>query len=280
MSLFGENKDYPDLELLCEQTQVICMRVGKAIREQRKNFKTSDIEEKDFNNLVSFVDRAAENELVKQLSAIFAEAGFIAEEDATRPRGKRFNWVIDPLDGTTNFIHGVPCYAVSVALAETVPGTTEMQPVLGVIYEINMDECFYAWKDGGAFMNGEQIHVSQTKELKRALIGTGFPYVEAGVFEKYVALFGELQRSTRGIRRPGSAATDMAWTAAGRFDAFYEYGLSPWDVAAGIIIIKEAGGQCTDFSNGNEVIGKKELLCGTGAIHAAILPIIQKHFSK
>lgn len=274
MSLFGDNSGYPDLEMLCEKAQIIAMRVGRAIREQRKNFNASQIEEKDFNNLVSFVDRAAEDELVKQLSQAFPEAGFIAEENANRPKGKRFNWIIDPLDGTTNFIHGVPCYAVSVALADN------MTPILGVIYEINMDECFYAWKDGGAWMNGEHIQVSATKELKRALIGTGFPYAEAGAFEKYVALFGELQRSTRGIRRPGSAATDMAWTAAGRFDAFYEYGLAPWDVAAGIIIITEAGGVCTDFSNENDPIGKKEILCGTSAIHAAILPIIQKHFSK
>lgn len=274
MSLFGDNTGYPDLELLCEKAQVISMRVGKAIREQRKNFKSGDVEEKDFNNLVSFVDRAAEDELVKQLSNAFPEAGFITEENANRPKGKRFNWIIDPLDGTTNFIHGVPCYAVSVALAD---GTN---PILGVIYEINQDECFYAWKDSGAFLNGERIHVSATKELKRSLLGTGFPYVEAGLHKKYVDLFGELQHSTRGIRRPGSAATDMAWTAAGRFDAFYEYGLSPWDVAAGIIIVKEAGGLCTDFSNGNDPIGKKQMLCGTAAIHQALLPIINKYFSE
>lgn len=274
MSLFGDNTGFPDLELLCEKTQIITIRVGRAIREQRKSFKASQIEEKNFNNLVSFVDRAAEDELVKQLSQIFPEAGFIAEENAERPKGKRFNWIIDPLDGTTNFVHGVPCYAVSVALADG------MTPIMGVIYEINMDECFYAWKDGGAWMNGEMISVSATKELSRSLIGTGFPYVEAGLHEKYVALFGELQRSTRGIRRPGSAATDMAWTACGRFDAFYEYGLAPWDVAAGIILITEAGGLCTDFSNENEVIGKKELVCGTPAVHATLLTVIQKHFQS
>lgn len=273
MSLFGESNGYPDLELLCEKTQVVCIRVGKAIQEQRTNFKTSDIEEKDFNNLVSFVDRAAEDELVKQLSVIFPEAGFITEENSNRPRGKRYNWIIDPLDGTTNFVHGIPCYAVSVALADG------MLPILGVIYEINMEECFYAWKDGGAWMNGKSISVSATVELKRALLGTGFPYLDAGIHDKYVALFSELQRSSRGIRRPGSAATDMAWTAAGRFDAFYEYGLAPWDVAAGKILIEEAGGLCTDFSNENDPIGKKELLCGTPAIHAALLPLIQKHLS-
>lgn len=274
MSLFGDNTGYPDLELLCEKTQIITIRVGRAIREQRKNFKASQIEEKNFNNLVSFVDRAAEDELVKQLSQIFPEAGFVAEENASRPKGKRFNWIIDPLDGTTNFVHGIPCYAVSVALADG------MTPIMGVIYEINMDECFYAWKDGGAFMNGEVISVSATKELNRSLIGTGFPYVEAGLHEKYVALFGELQRSTRGIRRPGSAATDMAWTACGRFDAFYEYGLAPWDVAAGIIIVTEAGGICTDFSNGNDVIGKKELVCGAPAVHATLLTVIQNYFQS
>lgn len=272
MSLFGDNSGFPDLELLCEKTQVISIRVGRAIKEQRRNFSSSQVEEKDFNNLVSFVDRAAEDELVKQLAGIFPEAGFIAEENSERPRGKRFNWIIDPLDGTTNFIHGVPCYAVSVALADG------MKPIMGVIYEINMDECFYAWKDGGAWMNGKAIHVSATKELKKSLLATGFPYMEGGMHDKYVSLFGELQRSSRGIRRPGSAATDMAWTAAGRFDAFYEYGLSPWDVAAGIILITEAGGHCTDFSNGDDPIGTKELLCGTPAIHATLLPIIQKYF--
>ncbi len=273
MSLFGEATTTPDLEAICEKVQVICMRVGKAILEKRKDFKASDIEEKDFNNLVSFVDRAAEDELVKQLSIVFPEAGFIAEEDSSRPHGKRYNWIIDPLDGTTNFVHGIPCFAVSVALADG------LQPLLGVIYEINMDECFYAWKEGGAWLNGERISVSSTQELKRSLIGTGFPYVEAGIFDKYVALFGDLQKQTRGIRRPGSAATDMAWTAAGRFDAFYEYGLAPWDVAAGKILIEEAGGFCTDFSNGNEPIEKKELLCGNPAIHSALLPIIQKYLS-
>jgi myo-inositol-1(or 4)-monophosphatase len=272
MNLFNDNTGYPDLELLCEKVQVTSIRVGRAIKEQRKNFKSSQVEEKDFNNLVSFVDRAAEDELVKQLSNIFPEAGFIAEENSERPKGKRFNWIIDPLDGTTNFIHGVPCYAVSVALADG------MTPILGVIYEINMDECFYAWKEGGAWMNGQAIEVSKTKELKRSLLATGFPYMEAGMHEKYVALFGELQRSSRGIRRPGSAATDMAWTACGRFDAFYEYGLAPWDVAAGLILITEAGGYCTDFTNGNDPIGKKELLCGTPAIHETLLPIVQKYF--
>ena len=271
MSLFGDTTGYPDLALLCEKVQVISMRVGKAIREQRKSFSAKQVEEKDFNNLVSFLDRAAEDELVKQLSQVYPDAGFITEENANRPRGKRFNWIIDPLDGTTNFVHGVPCYAVSVALAEG------MHPILGVIYEINMDECFYAWKDGGAFMNGTRIQVSATKELKRSLLGTGFPYLEAGMHEKYVTLFGELQRATRGVRRPGSAATDMAWTACGRFDAFYEYGLAPWDVAAGMILVTEAGGQCTDFTNGDDPIGTKELLCGTPAIHAALLPVIQKY---
>jgi myo-inositol-1(or 4)-monophosphatase len=272
MSLFAKTSGLPDLELICEKVQVVTMRVGKAIKDQRRNFKAHQVEEKDFNNLVSFVDRAAEDELVKQLSFILPEAGFIAEENSERPKGKRFNWIIDPLDGTTNFIHGVPCYAVSVALADG------MTPILGVIYEINMDECFYAWKDGGSYMNGEQILVSGTKDIKRSLLATGFPYMEAGMHEKYVSLFGELQRSSRGIRRPGSAATDMAWTACGRFDAFYEYGLSPWDVAAGMILIEEAGGICTDFSNGNDPIGVKQIVCGTPAIHSALLPIIQKYF--
>ena len=272
MSLFELPANLPDLLPICEKVQVACIRVGKAIKQQRSNFHSSQIEEKDFNNLVSFVDRAAEDELAKQLSIIFPEAGFIAEENADRPKGKRFNWIIDPLDGTTNFIHGVPCYAVSVALADG------MNPILGVIYEVNMDECFYAWKDGGAYLNGKPIAVSSNTELKKSLIGTGFPYVEAGLHKKYIALFGDLQRATRGIRRPGSAATDMAWTAAGRFDVFYEYGLSPWDVAAGKIIIEEAGGVCTDFTNGNDPIGKKEMVCGNPHIHSEVLTYIKKHF--
>ncbi|HEU4717871.1 MAG TPA: inositol monophosphatase family protein [Bacteroidia bacterium] len=261
-----------DLRLLCEEVQELSMRTGKFIREERKKVKRSDIEEKSFNNLVSYVDKTAEKMFVEGLKALLPEAGFISEEDASLPQSETLNWVIDPLDGTTNFLHGVPCFATSVGL---VSGN---EPVLGVIYEINLDECFYAWKNGGAWMNGERISVSETKQLSHSLVGTGFPYYDHAKLDNYIALFTELTKTTRGIRRPGSAATDIAYVACGRFDAFYEYGLHAWDVAAGAIIVREAGGIVSDFRGGNDFIHGKEFLCGTKDVHAQLLGMIRKYF--
>lgn len=257
---------------LCAEVQTISLRVGEFIREERTEVQHSDIDEKSFNNLVSYVDKQAEAQFVQALTALIPEAGFITEEDETRTRGERYNWVIDPLDGTTNYLHGVPCFATSVALLE------DNVPVLGVIYEINLRECFYAWAGGGAWCNGSRIRVSRTPELKSALLGTGFPYSDHGMLKPYLALFADLMQCTRGLRRPGSAATDLAYVACGRYDAFYEYGLHAWDVAAGIVLVQEAGGVVSDFAGGDTSLFRQRIIAGTPGVHAELLRKIQHHF--
>lgn len=257
---------------LCEEVQVISMQVGKFIREERKNFNASDVELKGVSNLVSYVDKTAEKQFVEKLKAVFPEAGFIAEEDASLEKAERYNWVIDPLDGTTNFVHDFPCYATSVALLDG------NKILLGVVYAINLDECFYAWKNGGAWKNGERISVSKTNIIRDSLIATGFPYDALDRHETYMKLYSEIQQGSHGIRRAGSAATDTAYVACGRFEAYYEYGLQAWDMAAGALLVKEAGGIVTDFSGGNNFLSKREFLCGTSGVHAALLERIKKYF--
>lgn len=261
-----------DLASLCEQVEKISLRVGDFIRNERDKVQAHLIESKSANNFVSYVDKTAEQLFVEGLADLLPEAGYIAEEDHTRPRAERFNWVIDPLDGTTNFLHGVPCFATSVALLDG------NQPILGVIYEINQNECFSAWKDGGAWLNGKRIQVASTSSLRGALLATGFPYHDDGLMELYLNLFAELMKSGSGLRRPGSAATDIAYVACGRFDGFYEYGLSAWDIAAGIVLVQEAGGIVTDFDGRQDYLFGKRFVCGTKGVHAEILTKIKQYF--
>ena len=252
---------------LCHHVQHVARETGAYIREQRKTLSASQIESKGKNNFVTVVDKAAEEMLVLQLGRLFPEAGFITEEDATRIRHAEWNWIIDPLDGTSNFIHGVPCYCVSIALAKN------NEPVLGVIYEINLDECFYAVKDFGSYLNGKSVYCSAATRLDESLVATGFPYDIGEQKEMYLNLFSSVLENSRGIRRMGSAAVDMAYVACGRFDAFYEKGLNSWDIAAGTIIVQEAGGAVSDFKGGDDFLFGKTLICGTPAVVSEIVKI-------
>jgi len=188
------------------------------------------------------------------------ESGFIAEEGTSSKHGERYNWVIDPLDGTTNYIQGVPIYAVSIGLLDG------DELVVGVVYEVGLDECFYAWKKGGAYMNGEPIRVSERDDIHDALLATGFPYSNFDQLDEYLALLKWTMTNARGVRRLGSAATDLAYVACGRFDAFWEYDLKPWDVAAGALIVKEAGGVVTDFNGGNNYIFGGEIIASNALL--------------
>lgn len=252
---------------LCNEVQTIARETGAFIRAQRKTLNASQIESKGKNNFVTAVDKASEEMLVTRLGALFPAAGFITEEDDTRIRHAEWNWIIDPLDGTSNFIHGIPCYAVSIALAQ------HDIPVLGVIYEVNLDECFSAVKDHGAYLNGQSIYVSATQQLSESLVATGFPYDIGAQKKMYLDLFSTMLEHSRGIRRIGSAAVDMAYVACGRFDAFYEQGLNSWDVAAGTVIVQEAGGAVCDFEGGENFLFGKTLVCGTAAVTDAIVAI-------
>ncbi len=263
-----------NLELLTKQVANLCRSMSNFYRTELKNLKNSDIETKGMNNFVTYVDKNAEKKLVKELGKLLPEAGFIAEENENLPTADKYNWVIDPLDGTTNFIHGVPLFSISVAL---IHGNDIL---LGVVYEINLQECFYAWKGGGAYLNGFEISVSNKKGLKDSLLATGFPYQDFDRMDSYIELFKHLMQQTHGIRRLGSAAVDLAYTACGRFDGFYEYGLNPWDVAGGAIIVMEAGGSVCDFSGNDNFIFGKEMIANNTLISEEFVNVVKRYFGE
>ena len=259
-----------DLALILENAKPIVRETGVWIQSMVNNIGESDIQYKGTNDLVSFVDQTAEARLKEGLSAIFPEAGFVAEESASdySEVGDGYYWVIDPLDGTTNFLHRLPIYAVSVGLIY------QKQPILGLIYEPNRDELFYAAKGHGAYLNEHVIQVSQQAFMNKSLLATGFPYYDFSYQDRYLALLKELMRTSHGLRRMGAAAIDLAYTACGRFEGFFEANLKPWDVAAGKIIIEEAGGRVTNFSGGDAVIFEGEII-GAGPIFDEFLGTLQ-----
>jgi myo-inositol-1(or 4)-monophosphatase len=261
-----------DLQQLTSSVSQIAKEAGEFIRQQRKIFSVDKIEIKGLNDLVSYVDKTAEEQIVAALSQVLPEAGFITEEKTINKIGERYNWIIDPLDGTTNFIHGLPVFSVSIALQEY------DELVSGVVYEVNQDECFYAWKGSPAYLNGHEIKVSGNKTLGTSLLATGFPYYDFNKQQGYIELFTELMKSCHGLRRLGSAAVDLAYTACGRFDGYYEYNLNPWDVAAGILIVRQAGGEVVNFKGGEECLNSRELLATNGLITKEMLSAIQKYF--
>src|SRR5665213_2392951 len=261
-----------DLQQITDSVIEIAKEAGAFIRQQRKIFSPDKIELKGFNDLVSYVDKSAEQMIVAALEKVLPEAGFITEEKTIIKIAERYNWIIDPLDGTANFIHGLPVFSVSIALQE------RDELVLGVVYEINLDECFYAWKSSPAYLNGRIINVSNNETLSKSLLATGFPYYNFEKQQGYIELFSELMRSCHGLRRLGSAAVDLAYTACGRFDGYYEYNLNPWDVAAGILIVRQAGGEVVNFKGGAECLNSRELLATNGKLTQEMLQVVQKYF--
>ena len=222
-------------EYICKYVINAITGASHFIQTEAKKFSPDRIESKGLNNFVSYVDKTAEEMLVEALHEILPEAGFIAEENTVSDKGEQLKWVIDPLDGTTNFIHGIPVYAISIALMEG------NETVLGVVYELNQNECFSAWKDGPAMKDSDEIHVSSAAKIKDSLIATGFPYYDFHKMKAYMESLEYFMQNSHGARRIGSAAVDLAYVACGRFDAFYEYSLQPWDIAAGSIIVERAG---------------------------------------
>ena len=259
-----------NLEILCKRIVAITAEVSDFIAEQARQFKPSQIEIKGKNDLVSYVDREAEALIVNHLKAVFPEGEFIAEEnpDFKTITDKPYHWIIDPLDGTTNFLHGLPIFSISIGLMhyDTM--------VLGVVHEVNRKETFYAWQGGGAYCNGERIHASQHYKMSESLLATGFPYRDFDQFPAYLEVIKKLMQETHGLRRMGSAAVDLAYVAMGRFQGFFEYNLNAWDVAAGALIVQEAGGAVTDFRGGKDYVFGKQILAA-GSIQPDMLKIIQ-----
>lgn len=260
-----------ELGKILTNTKALVLEVGDFIRQESKNFSTSDIEHKGFNDLVSYVDKSAEKQLVDGCSKILPQAGFIAEEGTSDKKGETYNWIIDPLDGTTNFTHGLPVYAISLALMQG------DEIILGIVYEINRDECFYAIRGEKAFLNEKEISVSKAEHLKHSLLATGFPYYDFDQMNTYLQILNDFMQKTHGLRRMGSAAVDLAYVACGRFEGFFEYNLNAWDVAAGAFIVQQAGGTVTDFKGGNDYIFGKEIMAAC-SIHKEMLEVIQNRW--
>lgn len=249
------------LSPMLDAVEALCAEVGAFQMQHWQSVKSLDIVDKGLNQLVSFVDKESEQRLMDGLAQILPGSSFIGEEfHPDSSLGENPTWIIDPLDGTTNFLHGLPVFAVSVALWDS--GDTQ----LGVVHAPASGETFTAYRGGGAFLNGKSLRLEGHVALADSLIATGFPYYDFAKMGPYLSLLSDLMRSTHGLRRMGSAAIDLAYTAAGRFEAFYEMGLAPWDVAAGALLVEEAGGFVSNFSGGSQVLFQREIIASHPAL--------------
>jgi len=262
--------------LLHTQTETLIRKVGDFIRTEGATFSRDKVEYKaeNKNNLVSYVDKTAEEMLVKGCSELLPNCGFINEETGEQKGTSGFVWIIDPLDGTTNFTHGLTVYAISVALQY------ENETVMGFVYHIPMNEMFSAIKGRGAFLNGEKISVSDCPTLSESLIATGFPYMDFSWMDTYIETMKAFLRKSQGMRRMGSAAIDLAYVACGRFEGFWENKLSAWDVAAGALLVLEAGGKVTDFSGGENYLFGRQIIASNEKIHPEMQDLIAEYWQE
>jgi myo-inositol-1(or 4)-monophosphatase len=234
-----------------------------------------NVQLKGKNDLVTDADLASEKKIIQILKEAYPSDQILAEESTPKtvlPDGRI--WIIDPIDGTTNFAHAFPAYCVSIALWE------EKRPKVALVLEVANQELFTATEGGGAFLNGQPIQVSNNEDPSASLIGTGFPYRDLHLVDNYLKLFKKMMDKTHGVRRPGTAAWDLCNVACGRFEGFYEYGLSAWDVAAGALIIKEAGGVISDWENSDNWLFGERIIAGNRAIHEFILEEIATCFEE
>ncbi len=249
-------------------------RAGQIINRASNDLDLLKVTTKQPNDYVTEVDKAAEAAIIETLLDAYPGYGILAEESGTTSSGNgdkesEYQWIIDPLDGTTNFIHGLPQYAVSIALTKA--GVIEQ----AVVFDPNRNELFTASKGAGAFLNERRIRVSKRTKLQDALLGTGFPYRMFDHIDTYIAIFKELTQKTAGQRRPGAASLDLAYVACGRYDGFWEFGLSPWDMAAGALLISEAGGLVSDLRGDATYLESGNLVAGTPKVFAPLLKLIQ-----
>ncbi len=247
-------------------------KAGNLILRRMDRLDSQNVTLKGKNDYVSDVDRQAEDEIVAVLRKAYPSHGILAEESGQQ-HGDDWQWIIDPLDGTTNYLHGFPQFAVSIALAQR--GRLEA----GVVYDPLREELFTTSRGAGAFLNDRRIRVTQLKGLEGALLGTGFPFRTQQHLTAYVEMFKALHHGTAGIRRAGSAALDLAYVAAGRLDGFWEIGLSRWDMAAGVLLVREAGGMVCDFGGGDDFLDTGNIVAGNPKILAAILHAITPHLT-
>ncbi len=245
---------------------------GRIITRHYERTDTLQIHEKGRNDFVTEVDKQAEKIIINELRSKYPNHGILAEESGSH-KGDEFQWIIDPLDGTTNYLHGIPQFAISIAL------THRKRLEHGIIYDPLREELYIASRGDGARLNDHRLRVSQRASLDGALLGTGFPFRDQRFVKAYLGMFEALLQDTSGIRRPGSAALDLAYVAAGRTDGFWELGLAPWDFAAGVLLIQEAGGVVTDLAGAKDFFTTGNLVAGGIKVHGAILKAIRPFLS-
>jgi myo-inositol-1(or 4)-monophosphatase len=262
----------PDLDILLKGLLPAMDENADFLRESRRNFKPDDVEYKSSNDLVSFVDRESEEHLRKACSALLPESGFILEEGGSDGADREYRWIIDPLDGTTNFVHDLPAWCMSVALQK------DEETVLGVVYDVPHREVFTAILGQGAFRNGQPIQVSSQDKIEKSLIGMGFPYHAYGRMDDYLSVVKALLLTSCGVRRFGAAALDLCQVACGRLDGFFEMGLQAWDVAAGALILAESGGKASDFRGTANFVFGKQIVASNGKLQEEMLDAIRKRF--
>ncbi|MCB1949920.1 inositol monophosphatase family protein [Nitrosomonas sp.] len=251
-------------------------RAGDIIIQASRNLDLLNISKKSRSDYVSEVDRAAEDAIIKILHDTYPDHAILAEESGMRGDivNAEFQWIIDPLDGTTNFLHGLPQYAVSIALKHK--GLLNK----AVVYNPSNNELFTASRGGGAYLNNQRLRVSKRSRLEDCLIGTGIPFRDLTHLEAYLKIFKDIIPRVAGIRRPGSASLDLSSVAAGRYDGFWEIGLAPWDMAAGCLLIQEAGGLVGDLEGNDSYLESGQILAGNPKVFAQLLQIIQPHLSQ
>ncbi|BBO18197.1 inositol monophosphatase [Candidatus Brocadia pituitae] len=248
------------------------LQAGIILKEHFGQICPSMINEKATNDYVTVVDRKSEDIIKEYIKSHFQNHDIIAEESPEERHSSPFLWIIDPLDGTMNYIHGLPSFAVSIALV--IEGSLAM----GLIYEPLRENIYSAIRGHGSFKNDRRIHVSSSETLSTALIATGFPFRIKSVIDSYLRVFKDLFMRATGIRRGGSACLDLAYTAEGIFGGFFECALSPWDIAAGALLVEEAGGVVTDFEGKNQYLKTGNIIAGTKGVQREMLKIIQATF--
>ena len=257
----------PSFEAELEAAIEAAHEAARIIKRHAGRVQDDHVRDKGLHDIVTIVDEEAQHAIVDLLGSSFPNHAVLAEEDAPDEqvlRSQGFQWIIDPIDGTTNFLHGIPPYAVSIGLQHN------GEVVLGVVLDVAHDELFTAVRGGGLFVNGRRCRASRTKDIGQALVTTGFPYRAFDRVDGYLASLRRLMHDTRGLRRPGAASVDLAYVACGRFDAFFETHLSPWDVAAGIVLVEEGGGRVTDLDLHTQPIHGRDILATNGLLHDAM----------
>ncbi|MBN8955332.1 MAG: inositol monophosphatase [Rhizobiales bacterium] len=253
---------------------VMIQAANKAARALKRDFgevEKLQVSLKGPANFVSAADRRAEETLRQELTKARPGYGFLGEEGGSHEgTDKSHTWIVDPLDGTTNFLHGIPQFAISIALKR------EADIIAGVIYNPILDELFTAERGKGAFFNERRIRVATRKRLADSVITCGLPHMGRGDLALFRQEIAAVQEKVAGLRRFGAASLDLAWVAAGRLDAYWERDLSPWDMAAGMVIVREAGGFVTDIDGGDDVLGKGSVICGNDVIHSELLSVLRK----